>query len=230
VLTDLLPATVSVAEAFGDETPSPLLPGEEAAVRSAVARRRLEFATGRRCAREALAKLGVPGAAIPSGRDREPLWPPGIVGSLTHCEGYRAAAVARERDLVSLGIDAEPHAPLPPGVLGMVALPQEAARLAGLTTADPAACWDRLLFCAKESVYKAWFPLAHRWLGFTEADITLDPDNGTFTAALLVPGPPYGGGTLDRFSGRFALRGGLLLTAVAVQPPGRDHGRGWQSS
>jgi 4'-phosphopantetheinyl transferase EntD len=220
VLTGLLPSTVSVAEAFGDETPSPLLPGEEAAVGNAVARRRLEFATGRRCAREALAKLGVPGAPIPSGPNREPVWPPGIVGSLTHCAGYRAAAVAREQDLASVGIDAEPHAPLPPGVLGMIALPQEAARLAGLTAADPAACWDRLLFCAKESVYKAWFPLAHRWLGFSDADVTLDPGNGTFAATLLAPGPRYGSGTLNAFTGRFALRGGLILTAVAVQPPG----------
>jgi 4'-phosphopantetheinyl transferase EntD len=144
------------------------------------------------------------------------------VGSLTHCAGYRAAVVARQQDLVSLGIDAEPHAPLPPGVLDTVALPAEAARLAGLSADDPGTCWDRLLFCAKESVYKAWFPLAQRWLGFGEADIVVDSRGGSFTATLLVPGPQYGNGTLSAFTGRFALRAGLILTAVAVPPPGQD--------
>jgi 4'-phosphopantetheinyl transferase EntD len=140
MLADLLPPAASVAEAFGDEPPGTLLAGEEAIVARAVAKRRQEFATGRRCAREALAKLGVPGSLgtpILSGPNREPVWPPGIVGSITHCEGYRAAAVAREQDLVSVGIDAEPHGPLPDGVLGMIALPQETARLAILAAGRP---------------------------------------------------------------------------------------------
>jgi 4'-phosphopantetheinyl transferase EntD len=76
--------------------------------------------------------------------------------------------------------------------------------------------WDRLLFCAKEAVYKAWFPLAGRWLGFEEAAITFAPDAGTFSARLLVPGPAVGGGPLDGFSGRWLARGGLLLAAIAV--------------
>ena len=185
-----------------------------------VEKRRREYATARRSAREALAKLGVPGAPLLSGKNREPLWPDGVVGSITHCQGYRAAVVAQQQDLASVGIDAEPHGPLPAGVLGVVALPQEVSRLAELSASDQECCWDRLLFCAKESVYKAWFPLARRWLGFHEADIVIDPDAGTFTATLLVPGPRLGGGTVDGFTGRFAVSNGLALTAVAV-PPGR---------
>lgn len=221
MLQDLLPPAASVAEAFDDQTPGALYPGEEELIGRAVIKRRREFATGRRCAREALAKLGVPDVPILSGANREPVWPPGIVGSITHCEGYRGAAVARQQDLASLGIDAEPHAPLPGGVLGMIALPQENARLRELSAAGPEQCWDRVLFCAKEAVYKAWFPLAGRWLGFTDADISLESSAGTFSATLLVPGPPYGGATLSSFTGRFAVRGGLILAAVTVPPPGQ---------
>jgi 4'-phosphopantetheinyl transferase EntD len=219
MLAELLPPSVSAVEAFDDEIPSQLYPEEAAMVEAAVAKRRREFSTARRCAHEALAKLGVPGAPLLSGKNREPLWPDGIAGSITHCQGYRAAVVAHQQDLASVGIDAEPHAPLPDGVLGVIALPQEAVRLAELAAADQGRCWDRLLFCAKESVYKAWFPLARRWLGFHEADIVIDPDAGTFSATLLVPGPQLGGTTVDGFTGRFVVGNGLALTAVAV-PPG----------
>jgi enterobactin synthetase component D / holo-[acyl-carrier protein] synthase len=220
MLSDLLPPATAVAEAFGDEVAGPLFPEEEALVAAAVAKRRAEFATSRRLARAALATLGIPAQPVLSGPNREPLWPAGIAGSITHCEGYRAAVAARQQDLVSVGIDAEPHAPLPDGVLGVVALAQEKSRLAALAAADPGRCWDRLLFCAKESVYKAWFPLARRWLGFSDADITIDPATATFTAALLVPGPGYGPGTLTAFAGRFSVENGLILTAVSVPPAG----------
>ena len=74
-----------------------------------------------------------------------------------------------------VGIDAEPHEPLPPDVAGAIALDEELVGRAELTAADSAVCWDRLLFSAKETVYKAWFPLTHRWLGFEQASITIDP-------------------------------------------------------
>ena len=86
-----------------------------------------------------------------------------------------------------------PHGPLPDGVLNQVSLPAERARLGELAAAAPGVCWDRVLFSAKESVYKAWFPLARRWLGFDEADVTIDPADGTFRARLLVEGPVVGG-------------------------------------
>ena len=60
--------------------------------------------------------------------------------------------------------------------------------------------WDRLLFSTKESVYKAWFPLAERWLGFEDARVTIDRDRGSFAARLLVPGPRLDGRELSGFS------------------------------
>jgi 4'-phosphopantetheinyl transferase EntD len=213
---------VSVAEAFGDTMAGAgaLFPEEEAMVARAVERRRQEYATGRHCARQALAALGFPPVPVLTGSKREPVWPSGVVGSITHCAGYRAAAVARTHEVTSLGIDAEPHEPLPNGVLRMVALPAERERLGRLDHDGAGQCWDRVLFSAKESVYKAWFPIARRWLGFTDADIVIDPASAGFTATLLVPGPRYGQGTLESLRGRFAVARGLIVTAVTLSPAG----------
>lgn len=85
-------------------------------------RRQREFATARSCARTALARLGVPPVPVLASPRGAPRWPAGVVGSITHCDGYRAAAVAYTRDVVSLGIDAEPDEPLPnDGTLGPIA-------------------------------------------------------------------------------------------------------------
>jgi len=216
VIAEILPPPVAAVEAFEDPPDATLFPEEEAAMARAVPRRRGEFAAGRACARAALAQLGLPAAPILPGPRGAPQWPPGVVGTITHCDGYRASAVAHARDVLTLGLDAEPDGPLPGGVLDAVSLAEERDRLPGLAAAAPHVPWDRLLFCAKEAVYKAWFPLAGRWLGFEEAAITFAPDAGTFTARLLVPGPAVGGRALDGFSGRWVARGGLLLAAIAV--------------
>jgi len=216
VIAEILPPPVAAVEAFEDPPGATLFPEEETAMARAVPRRRGEFAAGRACARAALAQLGLPAAPILPGPRGAPQWPPGVVGTITHCDGYRASAVAHARDVLTLGLDAEPAGPLPGGVLDAVSLAEERDRLPGLAAAAPHVPWDRLLFCAKEAVYKAWFPLAGRWLGFEEAAITFAPDAGTFTARLLVPGPAVGGRALDGFSGRWLARGGLLLAAIAV--------------
>jgi 4'-phosphopantetheinyl transferase EntD len=91
----------------------------------------------------------------------------------------------------------------------VVSLPAERDALTALAAAHPGVCWDRLLFCAKESVYKAWFPLTRQWLGFQQAEITI-MGNGAFEARLLVPGP-----SLTGFTGRWLVRDGLVLTAIA---------------
>jgi 4'-phosphopantetheinyl transferase EntD len=220
VLARLLPPAAVAVEAFGDRPGAQLFPAEEAAVAAAVAKRRREFATGRACAREALARLGVPAAAIVPGPGREPGWPDGVVGSITHCDGYRACAVARRADLAAIGVDAEPDGPLPGGVLERVASAAEQAHLAGLAAAAPGGpSFGRLLFSAKESVYKAWYPLTGRWLGFADAAITIsagDGAAGTFAAEFTVPGPVLDGRALPGFGGRWLAAGGLVVTAIAV--------------
>ena len=82
--------------------------------------------------------------------------------------------------------------------------------MAGLKADDPKICWDRLLFSAKESTYKAWYPLTQRWLGFEDADITLGAD-GTFHSRVLLPDSPIAG-----FAGRWLVQGDVLVTTIAV--------------
>jgi 4'-phosphopantetheinyl transferase EntD len=213
VIEEILPAAAVAVETREDLLDVELFPQEQAAIANAVAKRRREFVTARACARRALAQLGVAPTAIPSGERGEPCWPAGIVGSITHCAGYRACALARAGELAALGIDAEPHAPLPVGVLGAVAGPAERVALAALAQCEPAVHWDRLLFSAKESVYKVWFPLARRWLGFEQVHVTIDAADRTFTARLPPGGLEVAGLVLH---GRWLVRDGLVLTAFAL--------------
>ncbi|MEW2447783.1 4'-phosphopantetheinyl transferase superfamily protein [Streptomyces parvulus] len=223
MIEELLPGTVVVVEARDLDGTGylPLLPEEEPLVARAVAKRRREFTVVRSCARRAMEKLGLPPQPVLTGDRGAPRWPDGLAGSMTHCDGYCAAALVRLTHLASLGIDAEPDGPLPDGVLGSVALPAEVERLGRLAEHRPGIHWDRLLFSAKESVYKAWFPLTGLWLDFSEADIEIavdpgDPRRGTLRATLLVPGPTVDGRRLTHFDGRWNAREGLVATAVTV--------------
>jgi 4'-phosphopantetheinyl transferase EntD len=220
MIADILPPEVVAEEVFGDVQGIELFPDEEAAIAKAVDKRRREFTTARACARAALAKLGLPPVPIVPGLRGAPQWPAGVVGSITHCAGYRASAVALARDVVTIGIDAEPHDPLPAGVLGAIAHGEEGARLTALAAARPDVCWDRMLFCAKESVYKAWFPLTRRWLGFEEASVTIESASQTFSARLLVDGPVVNGVVVTGFDGRWLVRDGLITTAIVITTNG----------
>ncbi|GAA2050543.1 4'-phosphopantetheinyl transferase family protein [Williamsia deligens] len=205
------------AEAFDDPQDAGLLPGEESIVARAVDKRRREFATVRTLARRALSHLGEEPVAILRGEKGEPLWPRGVVGSLTHCDGYRAAVVGHKLRIRSVGIDAEPHGPLPDGVLDHVSLPEEREVLA---RRDPGLHWDRLLFCAKEATYKTWFPLTGRWLGFEDAHIEFeraDDYSGSFRSRLLVDGSVTDGGTpLTEFEGAWRVENGLIVTSITL--------------
>ncbi|ADP79999.1 4'-phosphopantetheinyl transferase [Pseudofrankia inefficax] len=234
LLADLVPAKAVAAETLVDESPSELFPAEEALLARAVPKRRREFTAGRVCARRAMARLGVAPAPLLAGPNREPLWPAGLVGSITHCEGYRAAVVARAGDVLSIGIDAEPNGPTPDGVFERIALPAESSWVRAVARAEPEVHWDRLLFCAKESVYKAWFPLAGSWLGFEDALITLDGRPADASPAAQGPaahgpggsGPDDSGPTGDvertgaatRRTGTFTAK---LLVTGPVLPGGR---------
>ncbi|WP_030321455.1 4'-phosphopantetheinyl transferase family protein [Streptomyces flavochromogenes] len=215
MIGSLLPPAARSVQSFTPRLDITLSPREEALIAGAVPKRRNEFTTVRACAHEALAALGLaPVPLLPDERGA-PGWPPGIVGSMTHCAGYAAATVAHAHEIAALGIDAEPNCPLPEGMLEAITLPEERSALASLaalpaSAAEPA--WDRLLFSAKESVYKAWYPVTRRRLNFQEAFLEFAPD-GTFTARVFVPAPPG----LARMRGRWAADSSHVLTAVAVE-------------
>jgi 4'-phosphopantetheinyl transferase EntD len=134
---------------------------------------------------------------------------------MTHCEGYRAAAVARSNELGGIGIDAEPHGPLPAEALELLLRDEERAALGALADAEPTLHWGRIAFCAKEAVFKAWFPLTRRWLGFDDVSTTVDTD-GTFAARVLVRGTRVGDPELEAFTGRWAVDHGLVVAATSI--------------
>jgi 4'-phosphopantetheinyl transferase EntD len=213
----ILPLRVASAEAFGHDPTAELFPQERHVIARATGSRQREFATARACARAALVRLGRSAVSVLPGPGGAPQWPEGVIGSITHCPGYRAAAVGLARDIASLGVDAEPNEALPDhDMLELIARGEERVRLGELAAEVPGICWDRLLFSAKESVYKAWFPLAQRWLGFESADIVINPHEGTFTVRLLVEGPLVNGTPLTKLNGRWLADQGFLLTAVTV--------------
>jgi 4'-phosphopantetheinyl transferase EntD len=206
----LLPPRVSAIAVRDDDSGAAPLPDETQLLDGAADARRAEFATARDCARQALRAIGAPDGPILRGPKREPLWPTGIVGSITHCIGYRAAAVAFAADMLTIGIDAEPHQAVPERVARRVLRDEERAWIA---QAPAGIHLGRLIFSAKESVYKAWFPLARRWLGFDDASVTIDPAAGAFHARLLIDPPA---GVPAEYHGRYMIEDELVLTAIAV--------------
>jgi 4'-phosphopantetheinyl transferase EntD len=217
LLATVVPDSVAAAELYSDPPDLTPLPDEEPLIARSVTKRRNEFITVRHCARLALGQLGIPPAPILKGDKGEPCWPDGVVGSLTHCDGYRGAVVGRVSDVRSVGIDAEPHDVLPSGVLDAVSLPAERRELAVL---PDGLYWDRILFCAKEATYKAWYPLTRRWLGFDDAHIVFDIDSGgntgQFVSQILIDPTAVSGPPLTALRGRWLVRDGLALTAIVL--------------
>jgi 4'-phosphopantetheinyl transferase EntD len=179
-----LPRTIGVGIrrwTSADDVP-PLLPGEAAGLGPRAAeRRRLYYAMGRAAARDALHDLGVAPAAIARGATGEPIWPNGIVGAITHSGDLAMAIVGWRRDYDGLGLDVEQLSPgLTLEAARLVWTPDEARWLA-----DGPEIWRTMLFSAKESVFKALYPIERIWLGFTDANLTFDPERSIFEARLL---------------------------------------------
>jgi 4'-phosphopantetheinyl transferase EntD len=206
-LLGLLPSAVALAVWEGEGEPA-LYPEEEGAIARAVAKRGTEFRRGRACARAALAQLGVPAGAIPVGVKREPLWPAGYIGSITHCAGL-VAAVAAPRDLIAaVGLDAEPARPLPEGTERLILNPVERQNQGN-------ALFDTAVFTAKEAIHKALFPLTGVRLDFLDVVVRLDRAQGRFLATP-APGARRGTPRLLDLVGSFAVRADFVLAACHI--------------
>jgi len=210
-LAQILPDGVFVEEQFG-ELHGELLDAEREIVSRALPRRQLEFSAGRSCARIALQRLGLQPQPILCGTAREPIWPPGVAGSITHCAGYCAAAVANHPRIISLGIDAERNEELPPGLFDLVVLPDEIPSSIG----DSAAALAKLIFSMKESIFKAWFPITRQWLDFKDVRISFDLQPRTFSANIQVSAPEDVATRVKHAQGRFLIQDGYIFTSFCV--------------
>jgi 4'-phosphopantetheinyl transferase EntD len=167
-LDDLAPPGLLIGHRVvtpGDE--DALLEHEAASIPSSAASVRRASGAARIVARELLAKLGYGPVAIPKAPSGEPVWPEGVAGSMAHDDRIAVAAVGLLRDFRSIGIDIEPAVPLSSDMLELVATPRELRDIAR----DPLR--GKLLFAAKEAVYKAVYPLDRVFLEFGDIEVDL---------------------------------------------------------
>ena len=203
-LRGLVPGGVGVgwADPMADY---PSLPGE--VLPNAIPARLREFTAGRHAARMALRAAGLPAVALPVGADRAPLWPEGVIGSVTHTAQHCLAVASPLYPLRGIGIDLEPATPLARDLWDSILLPEEQIAL----TRQPAAMRGLLAktaFSAKEAAYKAQYRLSQTLFGFEVMTIALTDDG--FTASFRDPIPPFAAGA--RIEGRRLLVAGHIIT------------------
>lgn len=212
----VLPASVVISGGRVDDYQSQLHPEEQARIGQAVDQRRREYIGGRTCARRALHAFGLASSTIRSGSRGEPRWPLPVCGSISHADGWCAAAVALRMHFQGIGIDLEPAVPLADSLCGMVCTPSENK----FRQLQPEALRDwiaKIVFSAKESVFKCCYPLFRQELEFKDVEIEIIPADrdfrmGRFTASVsgLEHSPVL------RIEGRFAADTSLLMTAALL--------------
>ncbi len=189
-----------------------LFPAERLFIASAAPARRAEFASGRHCARSALAQLGIPPTAIPNGPSREPLWPEGTVGSISH-SGSTCLAVAalRSRGYAGIGVDIEQAGELDETLVDLICTPDE-MRAMGAMSRQQARAHAKMLFSIKESVFKCQFPMTGVWLEFTDVEVDLGPDARSYQAVLKRRAGPLRQG--HRIGGRVRATADFVISSA----------------
>lgn len=193
-----------------------LFPEEAASIANAVLSRRQQYSAGRCLARAAWQQLGQGPVALLNDPQRVPIWPEGIVGTITHTDVWCAVAVARRGDVAGLGADVERASPLELGLWDRICRPEERAFL----RAQPAprdALLAKAIFSAKESIYKALYPSVRVFLDFQAMQIALEPTSDAerwlWHATLQVPWGAFPAG--QRFApGKLHLGHALITSAV----------------
>jgi len=200
---------IAVAVQHTQRPDGSLWPEEFPAIARAVPARRAEFTAGRVAARQAMAALGLPLAAVPMGADRAPQWPAGTLGSIAHAGGVCVAVLARRGAVRGIGIDLEPAVPLATDLWDTVLRPDERAALALFDPAHQGLQAARI-FAAKEAAYKCQYPQSQTILDFDAMLIRLT--NARFTASFTRDIPPFRQD--DHFDGQFGLCEGFIIALV----------------
>ena len=221
LLAGLFPAGIVAMETRQPGDPALLSAAERVQIARARPKRAGEFTAGRLCARRALAAFGREGWDLLAGPDRAPRWPPDMVGSISHVEGYCGAVLAARSRFRSLGLDVELDSRVTAELHEQVLT---AAERRCLATAEPGHLnrWATLGFAAKEAFYKCQYPLTGEWLDFIDIEIDFAPlvrDPAEACGRLAVrPCRPL---DVERhwpapWQGRFALGGERVYVGFAV--------------
>lgn len=207
----LLPAAVALAQMDPRQADANAIhPLERQQIANAVAARQREYAAGRLLTRSLLSTLGGDELPLINGADRAPIWPPRIVGSITHCRTLCVVAIARAADILALGIDVEPAEPLPGDIAERVLSSSERQCIARLPR-QLRLLADRLVFSAKEATYKALYPGTKRFLDFPDLHVELDAAGG-----YAVSGAGLTTFAHRPLPGRYRIEGEHLATALVV--------------
>ncbi|WP_421552156.1 4'-phosphopantetheinyl transferase family protein [Pseudomonas yamanorum] len=216
-----LPGTVLLSTRFdpsllaiGDFQRSAVPP--PASIQRSVAKRQAEFLAGRLCARAALQQLDGLDCVPAIGEDRAPVWPAHISGSITHSTGHAAAIVAHKTQWRGLGMDLENLLTLERAerLAGEILTPDELQRMAA-GPREQIAQLVTLTFSAKESLFKALYPIVQKRFYFEHAELLEWSDNGHARLRLLTDlSAEWCHG--KELEAQFAVDEGQLLTLVAV--------------
>jgi 4'-phosphopantetheinyl transferase EntD len=213
-LTPLALAEVESFWSFDTESAGALLAEEHCCAEAFGPKRLEDFRHGRHCARQAMRLLGTQPRAVTIGPRREPVWPLGIVGSITHSAGAAGAAVARASRWVSVGIDLEPDHPVSPRIIRRICRPEELARLPA--NEDEALRTARQIFSMKEAAYKALWPQLQNFLGFQEFEVQFDAPGAVFR--LIAHDGVCPAELARRVHGRWLRKSGWIASAAALEP------------
>ncbi|WP_323782897.1 4'-phosphopantetheinyl transferase family protein [Leisingera sp.] len=216
LMRPLFAADVAVAGADPlDALPVPFAQEAAGLSPNAVAKRRNEFAAGRSAAHQAMQQLGLPPVPVPVGRDRAPVWPAGLVGSLTHTKSCAMAVLARTGDVQALGIDIEEDTPLKDALLPAICSEREQA---WLRRQDNPGQMAKVIFSAKEAAYKCQYTLSRAFYGFDGMELEFDLAAGAYQAVFTAGRPPFARG--EAVGGRFAVGAGLIITTAEIRGRG----------
>lgn len=216
MIKTLFPDYVKTVSADPADFIGSLYPEEETLVRSAVSKRRAEFTAGRLGARKLLAEFGIKDFPLLMGEKREPLWPQGICGSITHTSGFCGVAVAQTDRALGLGLDAEQIGKLEKKSWPTICTPEELSWLRSFSGKEQD-LYFALIFSAKECVYKCQFPLTRQWLDFQDVVISVDENIRTFRAAFPHHHNPVFT-LLNLTDGHFHSRVDVIFTGITLEP------------
>ena len=215
LVQQLFPDKIICLEADPELMKGELLPEESKIVEGAINWRVREFRAGRILVREALLQKGIHGFPLINDDNRVPVWPKGIIGSITHTKNYCAVAIGSSKEFKGIGVDAEIISRVKPELWDKICTPIE---LNALNQCDneTAKINSALIFSAKESFYKCQYALTKTFIGFHDVEIAINLNDEIFTVTLKKDVGRYlriG----QQFAGNFLIRDNLLVTGLLIR-------------
>ena len=211
-LGSLFPAGVVAVELLSEAPRTVLTQDELNSINHCANKRIDDFTRGRACAHRGLSELGVHDFSVLAGQKREPLWPPEIVGSITHTTGFAASVVGRRSEVEALGIDCEVIASVGADLWERICTPAERGRLEQLPQAQ-AQREAALIFAAKEAFYKCQFPVSREWVGFEDVTIEVLADSFRVIPQVHLP---VADGWVAALTGRYEFREPWVVTGISA--------------